>query len=575
MPGSEVKAGAAYVEIGGKDAKLAKALAGAKRKVANFGKGIETAGKSLMKAGAVMAAPVIGSLAAFTRYGDDVAKTARRLGLTTEAVSELGYAATITGADAKTFEKAFKGMSRVVFDAKRELQDAEDTLEAAGVKLEELDKLTPEQQFLLLADRIGKMENATLKAAVAQRVFGRAGMQLIPLMNQGAAGIDKLRARARELGISVSGKDAVAAEELRDAWTDVKLSMLGASMQIAKALLPATKDLLATVIQKIVAFAKWIAANKEAVILYVKITALVFGIGVALLALGKIIAFVMMLLTPAGALGLAVAGLFILLDALGVIDVGFSDFVGNVRIGGVKIKTWLTAVGLGILRVWEGVVNWLANAWDALTVQFRDVGSVLFRIWVRMSRGMNQAIWWLVEKVVSAMNWMIRQLNSILPDKWSVPEIGTDSIRRLKADAKAYYDGLEEQSLKASDDRWRELGERKVARDMATQKKIEDLRAASEAVFAEDIAEAEAKKRKDIVGKAVGGFGGAGTDLGLDFGKGGDAGKVFGTFSGKLAARMIPQTRTQEKQLDALKKIVVAADKIVENTDVTPAAQFG
>ena len=59
---SSIKAGGAYVEVGGNTAKLEAALATARGKLTAFGTGAVTLGRKFMMAGALMAAPLAGGI---------------------------------------------------------------------------------------------------------------------------------------------------------------------------------------------------------------------------------------------------------------------------------------------------------------------------------------------------------------------------------------------------------------------------------------------------------------------------------------------------------------------------------
>ena len=70
-------------------------------------------------------------------------------------------------------------------------------------------------------------------AALALEVFGRSGTGLLPMFAQGAAGIERLQAEARRLGLMMSGEDARAAEQFNDTldalWKTVKMGASGAT----------------------------------------------------------------------------------------------------------------------------------------------------------------------------------------------------------------------------------------------------------------------------------------------------------------------------------------------------------
>jgi len=87
--------------------------------------------------------------------------------------------------------------SAAVWRTARRLSTAVDALEDLGLTFKDLDGLSPEQQFKLLADRISQVEDPTRKAAIAMSLFGRTGTNLLPMFAAGAKGIEALQKEGR------------------------------------------------------------------------------------------------------------------------------------------------------------------------------------------------------------------------------------------------------------------------------------------------------------------------------------------------------------------------------------------
>ena len=121
--------------------------------------------------------------------------------------------------------------------------------------------LSPDQQFKLIADRLSRIEDPTLKAAMAMKVFGKSGTQLLPLMAGGAKGIEELQQRARELGLTISKEDADAATLFGDTLDDLWKSIKAGVFAIGAALAPMLTDLIAKAIKFVVAAANWTPAD--------------------------------------------------------------------------------------------------------------------------------------------------------------------------------------------------------------------------------------------------------------------------------------------------------------------------
>ena len=63
-----------------------------------------------------------------------------------------------------------------------------------------------------IADKFAVMKDGSEKTALALDLFGRAGAKLIPMLNEGSAGISELQEEARALGIVLGKEDLKAAE---------------------------------------------------------------------------------------------------------------------------------------------------------------------------------------------------------------------------------------------------------------------------------------------------------------------------------------------------------------------------
>jgi len=285
-----VRAGRAYVELYADGSQFNAGLRAASARMKRFGASMQKVGRGMMLVGAAAVGPLVAASKIFSSVGDAAAKTARRIGLTTEAVSELGYAAKISGSSAEAFEKSFKGMSRVVFDAQRGTQDAADSLGLIGVSIRDLEGLSPEEQFLKLGAAIGGMTDPTLKAAAAQRIFGRSGNELIPMFNAGEDGIKRLREEAKRLGLSISGEDAAAAEVFTDRMTDLWESLKMVAFQVGAAVAPALTSFANWVVEATQGVREWVKHNREIIETALKIGAALVAIGATVFVIGKVVA---------------------------------------------------------------------------------------------------------------------------------------------------------------------------------------------------------------------------------------------------------------------------------------------
>lgn len=178
----------------------------------------------------------------YVEVGDMVHKMALRTGFAATTLSELAYAADISGADITMLEKGVKKMSKTIVDASYGLETYLRVFRSLGLDIQELLKLSPEEQFLKIGAAIADMESDTLRTAAAVDVFGRSGTMLLPLFKEGSEGIAKLREEAHRLGIIFDEEAAAKAAKLKDAQTALKGSVQGLSIAILNDLIPVLTD---------------------------------------------------------------------------------------------------------------------------------------------------------------------------------------------------------------------------------------------------------------------------------------------------------------------------------------------
>lgn len=232
------------------EAKLGKANTYIQKHSAQFRK----VGMAMTAAGAAVVGAVGLMVKSYVAAGDEVHKMALRTGFSTEALSELKYAAEISGASLDDIEKGVKKMSKTIVDAEDGLATYVRTFDRIGLSSKDLMKLSPEEQFDKIARAIANVESPTIRAAAAQDIFGRAGTKLLPLFAAGEKGLDTLRQKARDMGIVFDQEAADKAAILNDSLTTLKGSFKGVTMSIATTLVPVITqivDKISSVAQKI------------------------------------------------------------------------------------------------------------------------------------------------------------------------------------------------------------------------------------------------------------------------------------------------------------------------------------
>lgn len=177
---------------------------------------------------------------------DDLSKAAQRAGVTTEFLSAAQYAAKLADVSVEGLGGAFKKLSVNMAEAQAKEGDLRELfsktlgidIQNADGSLRDLSDIFPE-----IADRFANMRDGAEKTAIAVKLFGRAGADLIPLLNGGAEGFRAATDEAKEFGLVVSTESGKAAEEFNDQLTRIGSIAQGAGLELAQYLLPTLKEL--------------------------------------------------------------------------------------------------------------------------------------------------------------------------------------------------------------------------------------------------------------------------------------------------------------------------------------------
>ena len=181
---------------------------------------------------------VVSAAIDFSNYADSFDKMSQRAGMSSETLSELSYAATLSGTSIERVEDSFKGLTQKIVEAVNKGGDADALFSSIGLSAQDLAESTPEEQFYKVADAIANISDPTRRAAVAMQVFGESGRELLPLLSGGSAGLNEMRSEARELGATVSTSSAAMGAEFGDAMTRIKTATNGIKNEFLTALTP-------------------------------------------------------------------------------------------------------------------------------------------------------------------------------------------------------------------------------------------------------------------------------------------------------------------------------------------------
>ena len=225
--------------------RMNRALAKVERSFDGVGKGVARFVKSTVSlkgalAGLIGAGGFIAATKMALDFGDNVAKTADRVGVSTSALQEWRHAADLAGLSQKLMDDGLQRLNRRIGlflnDGGGPAAKAFERLGIAGdIASRKLQGTEP--VFDEIVKRLAEIDSQAERSAIASLAFGEdAGPKLVALLDQGTEGIERMRQHARDLGIVLDEKLLRNAEAAKD-----QLATLGRILktQVVGALLEA------------------------------------------------------------------------------------------------------------------------------------------------------------------------------------------------------------------------------------------------------------------------------------------------------------------------------------------------
>lgn len=158
------------------------------------------------------------SAAVFINNADELSKLSQKVGISTEELSKLKYAADLSGVSMGGLQTGLTKLANTADAAASGSKEANNAFKKLGVSVKDAGGNVKSSNSLFeeLAERFSKMPDGVEKTALAMDIFGKSGADLIPLLNSGADGLKDMGDEAAKFGAIVDGDAAKASEELND-----------------------------------------------------------------------------------------------------------------------------------------------------------------------------------------------------------------------------------------------------------------------------------------------------------------------------------------------------------------------
>ena len=276
---------------------LGKAERDFKKSFGNIKAAVDSTANTFMGLGAAMAGAVAGATVSFARTADAIQDLSTKTGIGVEELQRLKYAARVSGTDLNGLETAVKKMQQAVHSGSEAFAEL-------GLNMDQLRLMDSSQQFDAVMKALAGISNAGTRAALAVKVFGESGTDMLPMLDAGAQGFERLKQKADELGIVFNEQTIKAASELNDKLDTLKMVFEAAVAKIAQT--DAFSKLVDWLVNVIGRIGEWIDKNPLLVRAIAEAGAAILAVGIALKGAAVAMAILQALSGPKGWIQLAV-----------------------------------------------------------------------------------------------------------------------------------------------------------------------------------------------------------------------------------------------------------------------------
>lgn len=202
----------------------------------------KAAGAAGVALGALGVTVGVGAFASWIRgaidAADETSKLAQKIGVAVPQIAGLQLAFRQSGIDAGALQTSMSKLSVAI-------ADGNDAFVAMGISTKNADGTLKSTRDILgeVADKFKGYEDGAAKTALAVKLFGKAGADLIPLLNGGADALDDFDKMAKKLGLTLDEDTAKRAEKFNDTLDLMGQGFSGISRQVAAQLLPTLEGL--------------------------------------------------------------------------------------------------------------------------------------------------------------------------------------------------------------------------------------------------------------------------------------------------------------------------------------------
>ena len=380
--------------------------------LSTFGRGVMTYGSKMMAFAGMGLAGVTYVTKRFIDLGDALNKMSARTGATVEWLSAMSFGAERSGATIEMLEQAIRKLNKAIAEAQQGNRTPYEVFRRLRIDPSSMEfkSMDAGAQFELVARRLNEVQSQAEKTRLAMALFEEGGVMLLPLLGD----IDKLKQKAKELGIIMTKEQADTAAALLDAWTNFKYQLNAIFMSLGEAIAPALKQVVTWLSKMVKPIQSFVNEHRELFIMLSKGLALFLILGGAIATVGVIL----------GGMGLALKSIGSVFVLTGGMVKGFAVTLGAVFglagkaasgiVGFAKTLAKIPSLAFIFTHPWMATINgillatWMLNKFaNRLT----GLGAFMNKLSLRMLNVFNPLSW--ARNFIEAFSLIARELVAI------------------------------------------------------------------------------------------------------------------------------------------------------------------
>lgn len=229
--------GSLVIRIAADAGSLEKAFHNLGGEAKQFQRGLDQISKTMQTAFFAATTAAVAMTIQAGKTAEETEQLAQKSGIAAVALEGMSVSMARFGLNSSNITTAIKGLSTVMVGVQQGTASAIATFSQLGLSMDVVGRGTG-ATLKAIADRFKDIPDGALKAKLATDIFGRSGLDLIPMLNKGAAAIDEAMKKSAEFGLILSETARGQLTVFDDAMDDLQSALKGFAMQVGIAFAP-------------------------------------------------------------------------------------------------------------------------------------------------------------------------------------------------------------------------------------------------------------------------------------------------------------------------------------------------